>query len=93
MDFRSQTTQEGRPKDGLMAAVREKYRLIVVLAALAVINLPSQHFRHRGLSGREMLAETLLLAAALVLYAFMQAVWSVKLRKKLLGRKAGEQEM
>ena len=85
--------QEGRPKDRLMAAVREKYWLIVVLAALAVINLACQHFRHRGLSGREMLARTLLLAAALVLYVFVQAVWSVKLRKKLLGRKAEGQEM
>ena len=93
MDFRSQTMQERRPKDELMAAVREKYRLIVVLAALAVISLASQHFRHRGLSGKEMLAGTLVLAAALVLYAFARAVWSVKVRKKLLAIKAGRQEM
>ena len=93
MTSHSQTTEEARPKDGLMAAVREKYRLIVVLATMAAINLASQHFRHRGLSGKEMLAGTLTLAAALVLYSYGRAVWDVKVRKKTLAGKAGRHEM
>lgn len=81
-----------RPKDGLMAALREKYRLIVLLAALAVINLASQHFRSHGLSAKEMLIVTLILAAALVLYAYVRAVWDVKVRRNPLRIEEGRQD-
>ena len=75
-----------------MAALREKYQLIVLLAALALINLASQHFRSHGLSAKEMLIATLILAAALVLYAYARAVWDVKLRKRSLGMEEGKQD-
>jgi hypothetical protein len=84
--------EKERPKDGLMAALREKYRLIVLLAALAVINLASQHFRSLGLSGKEMLIGTLIFVAALVVYAYVRAVWDVKVRKKPLGIEEGRQD-
>ena len=87
----AETMEKERPEDGLTAAVREKYRLVVILAALAVINLASQHFRHHGLSGKEMLIGTLVLAAALVLYSYVCAVWDVKVRRKPLGTTEGSQ--
>ena len=92
MARRGETTEKERPEDGLTAAVREKYRLVVILAALAVINLASQHFRHHGLSGKEMLIGTLVLAAALVLDSYVCAVWDVKVRRKPLGTTEGSQD-
>ena len=85
MACRGETIEKERPEDRLTAAVREKYRLVVILAVLAVINLASQHFRHHSLSGKEMLIGTLVLAAALVLYSYVCAVWDVKMRRKPLG--------
>ena len=92
MARRPETMEQERPNDGLMAALREKYQLIVLLAALAVINLASQHFRSHGLSGKEMLIGTLILAAAVVLYAYVRAVWDVKVRKRSLGIEEGRKD-
>ena len=92
MARRAETIEKERPEDGLTAAVREKYRLVVILAALAVINLASQHFRHHGLSGKEMLIGTLVLVAVLVVYAYVRAVWDVKVRKRSLGIEEGRQD-
>jgi len=84
--------EQEKPKAGLMAALREKYRLIVLLAALAVINLASQHFRGHGLSGKEMLIGTLVLATALVLSAYACAVLDVKVSKRSLEVEEGRRD-
>lgn len=84
--------EKERPKDGLMAALREKYQLIVLLAALVAINLASQHFRSHGLSGKEMLIGTLVLAAALVLYTYARAVWDAKVSKRSLEIEEGRRD-
>jgi len=81
-----QTGEEAKSSNGLIAALREKYRLFVLLAVLGAINLASQNFRGYGLSGTEMLIGTLICAAGLVLYAYVRAVCDVKVRKKSLRR-------
>jgi len=78
----TETMEEESPKDGLRAFFREKYRLVVLVASLMVINLASQHFRGQGLSGKEMLIGTLILAAAFVLYAYVRAVWDATVKRK-----------
>ena len=85
-------TGEVRLREPRLATVSDKAKLVGLLIALAVINLASQHFRHHGLSGKEMLIGTLVLAAALVLYSYVCAVWDVKVRRKPLGTTEGSQD-
>ena len=88
----TESMQKEMAKNGLISAFREKCGLVIFLVALAVLNLASQHFRHYGLSGKEMLIGTLIFVAALVVYAYVRAVWDVKVRKKPLGIEEGMQD-
>ena len=87
-----QTADETKSRNGLIATLREKWRLFVLLVALGAVNLATQTFRGHGLSGREMLVGTLILAAALALYAYVRAAWDVKVRKSSLKMKEGRQD-
>jgi len=73
----------------LIEALREKYRLFLVLIGLAVINLMSQHVRHRGLIGREMLIGTVIFATALFLYVYVRTVWDAKVTRQNCEAKEG----
>ena len=87
-----QTAEEAKSRNGLIVALREKYRLFVLLAVLGAVNLASQNFRGHGLNGKEMLLGTLILAAALVMYACVRAAWDVKVRKRTLRIEKGRQD-
>lgn len=76
------SVQEAKSRNGLKAALREKCGLVMLLAALESLNLASQHFRGYGLSAREMLIGTLILAAALILYAYVRAVRDAKEKER-----------
>ena len=81
-----------RLRTPLVAALREKYRLVALLIAMAIINLASHHFRGYGLSGEEMVIGTLVVAAALVACDCVHAVWEARAKQKFIQVRESRQD-